>query len=284
MTGTSSRLLLAAALGAGSLIAGCAIACTTPAASGALMRLASPATPTATPNTTVPPKLWGPILPEPPVEDPQISAYVREVYQDRAGHYWFGTNGDGVARFDGTSLTYPSFGPGFDGLAVRGIDQHADGSMWFATDAGVTRIAGDTITNFTMKDGLSSIQVWSLMIDRAGTVWAGTHEGVCRFDGTAFVSFPLPRIAVATPESRFTPKVVFAMEEDAAGHLWFGTDGEGVHRFDGAGFTSFSQADGLGSNMVRSLRSDRAGRMWVGTDGGGVSVLESGRWRTLTMA
>ncbi|MFK7962134.1 MAG: two-component regulator propeller domain-containing protein, partial [Phycisphaerales bacterium] len=46
----------------------------------------------------------------------------------------------------------------------------------------------------------------------------------------------------------------------------------------------FSQADGLGSNMVRSLRSDRAGRMWVGTDGGGVSVLESGRWRTLTMA
>ncbi len=30
----------------------------------------------------------------------QISEYVREVFQDRDGVYWFGTNGDGVCRYD----------------------------------------------------------------------------------------------------------------------------------------------------------------------------------------
>ena len=51
----------------------------------------------------------------------QISEYVREVFQDRDGNFWFGTNGDGVCRYDGKSLTYLSVEEGFGGRAVRGI-------------------------------------------------------------------------------------------------------------------------------------------------------------------
>ena len=47
-----------------------------------------------------------PLLAWPVEEHRQISMYIREVYQDRAGDMWFGTNGDGVARWDGDALTF----------------------------------------------------------------------------------------------------------------------------------------------------------------------------------
>ena len=150
----------------------------------------------------------------------QISEYVREVFQDRDGVYWFGTNGDGVCRYDGTSLTYLSVEEGFG--------------------------------------------------------------GVCRFDGESFVPFPLPRVEVENPMSRFTPKVVFAMFQDQAGNLWFGTDGEGAHKYDGKSFTTYTTKDGLAGNLVRSLCGDRRGRIWIGTDGGGVSCFDGSVFRTFT--
>ena len=214
--------------------------------------------------------------------DEQISEYIREVYQDREGHYWFGTNGDGVVRFDGEALTYLSLKQGFGGTAVRGILQDDAGAMWFATDGGVSRYANEKFTNYTVADGLSDNSVWSLMRDKSGAIWAGTHEGVCRFDGKSWVPFPLPRVDVDNPESRFSPKVVFGLFEDRDGNIWFGTDGEGVHRYDGKSFESFTTKQGLAGNVVRSVYGDRRGRIWIGTNGGGVSCFDGRTFRNFT--
>ncbi|MCA9285839.1 MAG: hypothetical protein KDA22_11520 [Phycisphaerales bacterium] len=218
----------------------------------------------------------------PYIAAPQISAYVREVYQDRDGNYWFGTNSDGVCRYDGASLTYFSVEQGFAGQAVRGILQDERGAMWFATNGGVSRYESGAFTNFTVAHGLSDNEVWSIMRDRSGAIWVGTHGGVCRFDGESFVPFPLPRVEVDDPTSRFTPKVVFAMLEDQDGNLWFGTDGEGVCKYDGKSFTSYTTRDGLAGNLVRSICGDRRGRIWIGTDGGGVSCYDGSTFRTFT--
>jgi hypothetical protein len=218
----------------------------------------------------------------PDVAAPQISEYIREVFQDREGDYWFGTNGDGVCHYDGESLTYLSVEEGFGGRAVRGIVQDESGAMWFATEGGVSRYESGTFTNYTVANGLSDNSVWSMMLDTSGTIWVGTHGGVCRFDGDSFVPFPLPRVEVEHPTSRFTPKVVFAMFEDQAGSLWFGTDGEGAHRYDGTSFTSYTTKDGLAGNLVRSIRGDRRGRIWLGSDGGGVSCYDGSSFRNFT--
>ncbi len=212
----------------------------------------------------------------------QISEYVREVFQDRDGNFWFGTNGDGVCRYDGKSLTYLSVEEGFGGRAVRGILQDRAGVMWFATNGGVSRYEAGTFTNYTVANGLSDNNVWSMMLDKSGTLWVGTHDGVCRFDGRAFIPFPLPRVEVESPESRFSPKVVFGMFEDQAGNLWFGTDGEGVHMYDGKSFTSYTQKDGLAGNIVRCIQGDRLGRIWIGTNGDGASCYDGTTFRNFT--
>lgn len=218
------------------------------------------------------------------VPSAQISEYIREVFQDRDGNLWLGTNGDGVCRYDGKSLTYLSVKDGLAGSAIRGIVQDRRGALWFATDGGVSRYENGKFTTYRQADGLSADSVWSLLLDKAGVIWVGTHEGVCRFDGKSFVPFPLPRVKVENPESRFTPKVVFAMFQDRGGNLWFGTDGEGAHKYDGREFTSYTTRNGLAGNMVRCIAGDRRGRIWIGTDGHGVSCIDGATFRTYTKA
>ncbi len=214
--------------------------------------------------------------------DAQISEYVREITQDLDGNFWFGTNGDGVCRYDGTSLTYFSAEQGFGGRAVRGMLQDPDGAMWFATDGGVSRLESGNFTNYTTANGLSDNQVWSIFRDSGGTIWVGTMAGVCRFNGTSFVPFPIPRVEVENPAEGFGPQVIWTMFEDRSGHIWFGTDGEGAHRYDGNTFTSFTTKQGLAGNTVRCITGDRNGHLWLGTRLGGVSRFDGKSIRNFT--
>jgi len=214
-------------------------------------------------------KLFGP--PAPDDQAAQISEYVRKVFQDRDGNFWFGTNGDGVCRYDGKSLKYLSVEQGFGGRAVRGILQDEDSAMWFATDGGVSRYKDGVFTNYTVANGLSDNEVWSMMRDSSGAIWVGTQAGVCRFDGASFVPLPIPRAEVENPVSRFNPNVVWSMVEDQEGNIWFGTDGEGARKYDGKSFTTYTTKNGLAGDNVRCIYADRRGRIWLGTDGYGVS-------------
>ena len=63
---------------------------------------------------------------------------------------------------------------------------------------------------------------------------------------------------------------LWTMLEDSKGHLWFGTLGGGVTRYDGTSFTHFTEKEGLSDNHVYSILEDRQGHIWFGTRNGGV--------------
>lgn len=52
---------------------------------------------------------------------------------------------------------------------------------------------------------------------------------------------------------------------DRRGHLWFGTNGGGISRYDGNSFTNFNTSQGLVGNTIRSLWEDQNGTIWIGT-------------------
>jgi len=56
------------------------------------------------------------------------------------------------------------------------------------------------------------------------------------------------------------PKIIC----DRKGNMWFGTDGGGVIRYDGKSFTTYTTAQGLGSNTVRSIAEDEIGHCGLG--------------------
>ncbi len=50
-----------------------------------------------------------------------VRAFVRTIHQDRKGNYWFGTNGDGIIRYDGRILekiTIAGINPNFRVLEI----------------------------------------------------------------------------------------------------------------------------------------------------------------------
>jgi ligand-binding sensor domain-containing protein len=69
--------------------------------------------------------------------NPQIAEYIRHIYQDKNGNLWFGTNGYGVAHYDGDSVSYYSHDQGFDGQQITGITEDQEKNIWFATDKGL---------------------------------------------------------------------------------------------------------------------------------------------------
>lgn len=207
-----------------------------------------------------------------PAPDParQISEYIVEMYQDEAGNIWFGTISDGVCRYDGESFVYFTSHDGFSGESVRGIVEDDAGDLWFATDGGVHRYDGASFTTYTVEDGLSHDRVLSILKDRNGTLWFGTDGGLTRYDGTTFSSVELPLAASVTdfPTGNNSPLLVWSILEDRSGNLWFGTNGSGVIRYDGAAFTRLTTREGLSDDFVFSSLEDRRGVLWFGTNGG----------------
>lgn len=218
----------------------------------------------------------------------QISKYIRHIFQDADGNYWFGTNDDGIARMKGEQLDYFSIDQGLGGRAVRRILQDKQGRIWAATSGGVSIYSNGQWKNITTKDGLLSNDIWSLFLDSKDRVWAGTMNGLCFLESSnvpnaaiKFKSFELPA-AINKPESRFTTKLVWNIFEDNSGNIWFGTDGDGVKKYDGKTVTNYSTKDGMVNNNVLSIVQDKSMNMWFSTWGGGLSRFDGNSFTSFT--
>ena len=55
------------------------------------------------------------------------------------------------------------------------------------------------------------------------------------------------------------------MAEDNTGDLWFGTQGNGVSKYDGTVFTNYPIQCGLSDNTVLGITKDKQGHLWFGT-------------------
>ena len=66
-------------------------------------------------NTVSPPNATTPEIKIVDKSNQQIAQYIRNIYEDKNGHLWMGTNGSGIAHYNGDSLSYYSIAKGFDG-------------------------------------------------------------------------------------------------------------------------------------------------------------------------
>jgi hypothetical protein len=83
-----------------------------------------------------------------------VREFVRTMYQDKKGNYWFGTNGDGIIRYNGQILekiTIDGISPHFRVLEI--VEDKA-GNIWFGTSEGLIKYDGKEFTTFSKKEGL----------------------------------------------------------------------------------------------------------------------------------
>lgn len=210
----------------------------------------------------------------------QVAQYVRNIFQDKNGDLWFGTNGLGVVNFNGKKLTYYSIDQGFQGYQITGIAEDSDRNLWFSTDQGIVKYEFDQteegnkkFINYTDTSYFQSQRFWSVYADSEGRIWVGAERGIYRLDGDKWSPFSLPYPKQVTGEF-ITAATTWSITEDSKGNMWFSTNGFGAFEYDGNSFVLYSEEDGLTDNHVDQILEDSKGNIWFGTRWRGLSKFD----------
>jgi ligand-binding sensor domain-containing protein len=212
-----------------------------------------------------------------------VREFVRSMYQDTKGNYWFGTNGSGIIRYDGTLLEKMNIERIGPGMRVLSIVEDKAGNVWFGTSEGLIKYDGKQFTSFAKKEGLpgDDPEIWGLTIDKNGLIWVGSIGGVSHFDGEKFTPFLLPETKVEDFKPRLSDKLVFKIMEDRNGTMWFSTDGNGIFKYKNRKFTHLTKKNGLTDDNA-GFFEDYKGNIWIGTLFGGTSKFDGTSFTNFT--
>jgi ligand-binding sensor domain-containing protein/signal transduction histidine kinase len=216
---------------------------------------------------------------------------IRSLFEDREGILWVGVYG-GLYKFQGRAFTNYDQSDGLGSDSTRPILRDREGILWVGTTGGLSRFDGQRWRNFTVADGLADNGIDSLLQDREGKLWIGTRAGLDIFDGTRFIQVPqAPGDRVLSivedqagtiwcagmlgslyrrVDGRFEPVSVGGQSFsdarlllDGRGWLWASGD-NGLSRWDGQSWRTYTTKDGLAGNQPYFLCEDPKGKIWFG--------------------
>jgi len=213
-----------------------------------------------------------------------VREFVRTMYQDKKGNFWFGTNGNGIIRYDGKTLETITIEGIHPYVRVIEIVEDKAGNVWFGTSDGLIKYDGKKFTTFSKKEGLQGEdeEIWGLTIDKSGLIWVGSIGGVSHFDGEKFIPFSLPDSMVENPNHMLSDKLVFKIIEDKSGTIWLVTDGNGIFKYNKGEFTHLTTKNGLTDNNAADILEDKQENIWIGTFNGGVSKFDGNTYTNFT--
>ena len=199
------------------------------------------------------------------------------VFQDQGGNYWFGSNGQGVIKYNGKELQRFTTKDGLVDNTIRGVHEDKNGDVYIETPLGVSKYNG--LTFKTLEVISSSANAWQLNEDDLWFKCNGNPNDLYRCDGHALYELSLPRKdldkAFGTTvnglnfeDMNDSPYSVYGIDKDAAGNLWIGTITAGAFRYDGNSFLWIAEKelttlpDGRVPG-VRSILEDTEGNFWL---------------------
>jgi hypothetical protein len=218
----------------------------------------------------------------------------------RNGDVWLTTEGDGIARFDGRTVTTYTTNHGLPGNVSRALFEDSRGTIWAGTRDGLARFDRGRFLTLAHTRGLV---VRALAEDLAGTIWVGGRDQVFRLvgdrlvdtgeDGTTKLPGGTTRVMhrdrygamwvgtnvsltrwfegkarVFTAQDGLPPDPIYCIHEDADGTLWLGSYGGGITRLKDGRFSRFRQADGLYDDVAYHILEDTQGHFWISCNNG----------------
>lgn len=189
--------------------------------------------------------------------------------EDKQGHLWFGTSGEGVYKYDGENFTQYTLKDGLLCNAVFSILIDKTGMIWLGTRDGICQYDGKKFTEIIIPKEIRTKNinkgyyttwstentVWSMLQDKSGTIWIGTGDGVYTYKNQMFTHF-LADDKIINKDSLHL-KLISDIQEDNNGIIWFASGMppgfEGLCRFDGKEIVRFKpKKEGWFRNIVKS--------------------------------
>jgi signal transduction histidine kinase/ligand-binding sensor domain-containing protein len=208
------------------------------------------------------------------------------VVEDKAGTLWVGTNGSGLNAMrpeNGAAESHPSHKD--KNVARVGHPGGLGSRIPRSENPDLGHPMNGPVKTYTVRDGLLSDVILSLAAAPNGDLWAGTPDGLNRIRNGKIDAF--------TSADGLPDDFIRSLLADADGSLWIGTRRGLTHWTNGVNgpassssamqLETYTQANGLGSDLVGALARDVKGDLWVATFGG-LSRLHGGAITTYTTA
>lgn len=167
------------------------------------------------------------------------------------------------AKLSGTWTAYTNANQ----VAEIAFDQA--GNLWSVGRGGVTRwdITQGIYQTYTIANGLAENFQTAIVIAANGKIWVGSLSGYLSFyDGVAWGTV-----------ARKVGDTITDLAAASDGAIWIGTN-QGIVRFDGLAWTSYTTANGILDNYVQSVFVASDGVVWLGLMGG-VSYFDGMIWQ-----
>jgi ligand-binding sensor domain-containing protein len=233
--------------------------------------------------------------------------------EDKDGNLWFGTKGNGIYRYNGTTLDNflnnndHTFNLGSTYQLILDILQDKNGNIWFSSwnGGGVWRYDGKDFKNFLpsadyykanqdkrklnkanstfeinqittyskVQDHISDDMISSMMEDHLGNIWFTTRD-----HGLCYYNGKT--FTNIRSNEGFVSRGASAILQDEKKNFWITTFDTGVWYYDGKSFKNFTENDGLISNAVMSVLKDKNGNLWFGTKNFGLSSYDGKTFTT----
>ncbi|MCD6066289.1 MAG: rsbU 7 [Bacteroidetes bacterium] len=215
--------------------------------------------------------------------------WITTSYKDSKGNLWFGHWAGGVTRynvklriFENLNLEqYTHF------KSIRSILEDTDGKFWIATEgAGVFIFDPGKNAMFSIqsKDGLSSNTVYDMVFDEYNNIWFAGDSGVVVYNKKNPPASPKSYLKVGTTNGLFSDNIT-SLYYSSQKELWMGSADKGAVMIPLNGEVTniqtqlidkqktITEANGLQSSFIKTIREDHFKNIWIGTIGGGVSKL-----------
>jgi len=204
----------------------------------------------------------------------QIEKTIWTIYQDKKSGYWFGSKENGVYYYNGQRLKHITTKNGLVSNEIRGIQEDANGNIFFDTEKGVSKFDGHAFKTLQMAYPDFPLNNWVLKPDDLWFRIGSTKNGAYRYDGKYLHYLKLPTSPQENtfyknnPNSSLKPYGLYTIYKDRKGFMWFGTASLGVCRYDGKNLNwhyeeQLQTTPNGGDFGTRAIFEDKNGKFWI---------------------
>ncbi len=182
-------------------------------------------------------------------------------FKDSEGVLWFGTSGNGLNMYDGTTFKTFNSSHGLIHNLIQDIHEDKDGILWIGTYGGLSKFDGASFENYTKENGLIDNEVNSVLTDINGRVWLGTSAGISCIENEVIINYNFggdTNFAVYDIIQRRDDSILFATNK---GLLYFNENAKTENAI-----VSYLKAPY--QDFIGNLLEDKNGNLWLGTENG----------------
>lgn len=190
--------------------------------------------------------------------------FITSIVKDDKGRIWIGMFNGGIDRFDkksGTFIHYTCWNKatGTEDKNIWKLYLDSHNRLWAGTVSGGALFCYDRVKDkFEVFDNRLT-NVHAICEDHTGNIWVGNRTNLIKIN-----------TQTKKYDSVSFKNAIHCITEDKHQHIWIGTEGGGLIRYDptGRSIKRFTQQDGLPNNSILNVVVDYKGNIWGSTYNG----------------